>query len=212
MRKRIPYRVCSCTPKKGIVQIESRILVTMVNREIRRIKCWKDTRRQAWRGKNIGNICFKSWHPIWAIKVFRWTCEWVEFRDWQEYRYEDWTDSWYGFFDVTSEMEARELGCCADEVYEWLGHPELAHNELDAKLYYQSFFIDKYKTDDHVFDEEEDEPDTSIQIFNDGLPYWKPLFTQYIYTLYDHLLYPRSSLPRQHKLQNNIEQDTCVRK
>ncbi len=137
------------------------------------------------RGLNLGDICFNTGHPYWAARVFRWTCGWVEFRDWQEWRYEDWTDSWYWFFDVTSEMEARELGRRADDAYKWLGHPELADNELAAKLYYQYFFIDKYKTDDHVFDEDEDETDTSLAVFNDGLPCWKPLSTQYIYTLYD---------------------------
>lgn len=181
MRKRIQYRVCSCTPANGIVQIESRLLVTMVNREMRRIKCMQDLRRKAHRAMNLGDVCFHSWHPWWAIKVYLWTSRHIGNRDWDEWLHAEWSDSWYWIEDMTAEMEARELGRHADDVWRWLGHSEMAWMENAARADYQMLFMVKYNADGDCFDEIVDTRDPSIAIFNEGLPDWNPLFTQSIY-------------------------------
>lgn len=181
MRKHYPYRVCSCTPTMGIVQIEARLLATMVNREMRRIKCMYDLRRKAHRAMNLGDICFHSWHPLWAIKVYKWTSIQIQNRDYDEWFYVKWKNPCDILENETAQMEARELGRRADDVWRWLGHPEMCGWEISAKANYDFMYIEKYNADLDDFEEIVDMRDPCIYVFNDGLPDWKPLFTQSIY-------------------------------
>lgn len=181
MRKRIHNRVCSCTPAKGLVQLETRILVEMVNRGVRRIKCMADLRRKANRGLCLGEICINCGHPWWAIKVLRYVMELVESYDYDEWLYANWNDRWYNLDAMTAEEECHELGRLADEAWRRLGHPEYAECERYAGYVYDWLYYDKYSWDRNEPDPEDEKPDTCIAVFNEGLPYWKPLFTQSIY-------------------------------
>lgn len=181
MRRRIPCRVCSCTPGKGIVQIEARCLVTIVNREIRRLECMKDLRRKGFRALRLGNICFYSGHPYWAIRVWRHVSWLIECGDYDEWRYADWDDRWYFLDDMTAEPEARELARRADDAWKWMGHPEMADCEAFDKSMYDGLWLDKYDYDRNEPDPEDEKPDSSLAVFDEGLPYWRPLFTQSIY-------------------------------
>lgn len=178
MRKHVSYRLCSCTPEKGVVQISARILVKFVNREIHRIKCMENLRRKARRGLILGDICANTGHAWWAIKVWHYTSILIQERDYNDWRHADWNDRWYQLESMVSEDEARELGRRADDVWRALGHEEMCRYEEEAKDNYDFLWLEKWDIDRDEKGPEDEEPDTSIPVFRDGLPYWNPLQTQ----------------------------------
>ena len=54
MRRRIPYRVCSCTPTGVVTHLEARLLKEIVNREILPIRCAFSCKQKFMKGSRLG--------------------------------------------------------------------------------------------------------------------------------------------------------------
>lgn len=124
MRRRIPYRVCSCTPCGVVTHLEARLLKDLVNREIHPIRCAESCKRKFQKGMRIGDLCAETGHFWWALKVWRFTAHLIEDKD-----IDDWMYVWFDvkrvrLTDVISETEYEILikRCC--DLYQALGFPE----------------------------------------------------------------------------------------
>jgi len=124
MRRRIPYRVCSCMPNGVVTHLEARLLKDLVNREIHPIRCAESCKQKFKKGMRIGDLCAETGHFVWAIKVWGHTASLIEDKD-----IDDWMDVWFDnkrvrLTDVISETEYEVLirRCC--DLYQALGFPE----------------------------------------------------------------------------------------
>ena len=70
MRRRIPYRVCSCTPNGVVTHIEARFLKGLIYREIHPIRCASSCARKAQKGLYLVNLCAEARHLMWALKIW----------------------------------------------------------------------------------------------------------------------------------------------
>ena len=60
MRRRIPYRVCSCMPNGVVTHLEARLLKDLVNREIHPIRCAASCKQKYMKGMRIGDLCAET--------------------------------------------------------------------------------------------------------------------------------------------------------
>lgn len=126
MRRRIPYRVCSCMPNGVVTHLEARLLKELVNREIHPIRCAESCKRKFQKAMYIGDLCAETGHFYWALKVWRFTVNLIESKD-----YDDWIDVWFDnnrvrLRDVTSETECELLIRRCSDLWRNLGFPEYA--------------------------------------------------------------------------------------
>lgn len=155
MRRRIPYRVCQCTPYGIMTQLETRILRDIVNREIHPIRCAASCKRKYQKGLYIGNLCAETGHLMWAMKVWNLTINLIEAKD-----YIDWRNVWFNneivsLRDVVSETECELLSRRCSDIWRILGHPEYAWWDDDWEhiaantfgSYYDYLWIEKYDYD-----------------------------------------------------------------
>ncbi len=185
MRRKIPYRVCRCTPDGVVTHLEARLLREMVNREIHPIRCAASCRRKYQKAMYIGDLCAETGHFWWAIKVWSYTASLIENKD-----FDDWIDVWFNndrvrLTDVISETEYELLirRCC--DLYKALGFPEdywwsdamerLASETFGTSYHY--LFGEKYDSNwypDQLQQEWDEEMDTyyreqeTSRIFRDG--------------------------------------------
>lgn len=152
MRKRIPYRVCSCTPNGVVTHLEARLLKDLVNREIHPIRCAESCKRKFMKGSRIGDLCAETGHFLWAIKVWSLTRYLIESKDW-----DDWRDMWFDnnrvrLSDVVSETECELLSRRESDLWRALGAPDYSwwddKREHIASTtfgsYYYDLWADKY--------------------------------------------------------------------
>ena len=124
MRRRIPYRVCSCMPNGIVNHLEARLLKDLVNREIHPIRCAESCKQKFMKGSRIGDLYAETGHFWWALKIWRLTSKLIENKD-----YDDWIDvhfnkEWYDLQDVISETEYELLLKRCGDLYQALGFPE----------------------------------------------------------------------------------------
>ena len=200
MRRRIPYRVCSCMPNGVVTHLEARLLKELVNREIHPIRCAESCKRKYMKGSRIGDLCAETGHFVWAIKVWIHTASLIEEKD-----INDWMDVYFDnkrvrLTDVISETEYELLikRCC--DLYKALGFPEdywwsdsmerIASETFGTSYHY--LFGEKYNSNwfpaqlqmewDAEMDKCRKEQDTAI-LFRDGqgenLPPCSQDFTEY---------------------------------
>ena len=87
MRRRISYRVCRCTPCGVVTHLEARLLKDLVNRTIHPIRCASSSKQMFMKGMRIGDLCAETGHFWWALKVWRWTMQLMDAKD-----YDDWIE------------------------------------------------------------------------------------------------------------------------
>ena len=121
MRRRLPYRVCSCMPNGIVTHLEARLLRKLVNREIHPIRCASTCARKAQKGLYLGNLCAEAHHPMWALKVWKFTLSQIHSKD-----YNDWFDVWFNtkyvrLSDVISNGICEIIGRRIDEVERSIG-------------------------------------------------------------------------------------------
>ena len=126
MRRRIPYRVCRCTPKGVVTHLEARLLRELVNREIHAIRCAASCKRKFQKAMYIGDLCAETGHYFWALKVWRLAARLIENKD-----YDDWRDVHFDncrvrLREVISEAECELLQQRCRDVWQALGRPENA--------------------------------------------------------------------------------------
>ena len=114
MRRRIPYRVCSCMPNGVVTHLEARLLKDIVNQAIHPIQCAASCKWKFMRGMHIGDLCAETGHFLWALKVWGLTAGLIEDKD-----INDWIYVWFDnkrvrLTDVISETEYEVLirRCC----------------------------------------------------------------------------------------------------
>lgn len=144
MRKRNSYSVCRCTPDKGVVQLETRLLRRIVNYRIHSIRCARDSRVMYRLGLHLGQLCASSGHPWWAVKVWQYTLRLMCWKD-----YNDWISvpvnpRYIRIDSVLSEPESLDLGRRIDTLWQQLGHPECAVMQRYARSEYDYFWLEKY--------------------------------------------------------------------
>ena len=152
MRKRFYHeRVCSCSPTKGVVYLESRLLRDLVNRSIHPMRCAASCGWKAMRALTLGDLCAESGHPLWALKVWYFAIELIHDKD-----YEDWVTVWFNtdyvsFRDVISDGLCEILGKRVDDLNRRYGleQPE-GRNSWEywaGDGWYDSFSYEKFDND-----------------------------------------------------------------
>lgn len=122
MRKRIHSgRVCSCSPKEGVRYLDARCLRSIVCRGVHAIRVASTCARKAHRGILLGELCAEAHHPMWALKVWKFTLRLIHEKD-----YDDWIDvcfrsEYASLQDVISEGVCEIIGRRIDEVERSVG-------------------------------------------------------------------------------------------
>jgi hypothetical protein len=124
MRRKIPYRVCNCTPDGVITHLEARLLKDIVNQAIHPIRCAASCKWKYMRGMRIGDLCAETGHFLWALKVWSLTASLIESKD-----YDDWRYVWFDNYrvrlrDVISETECELLERRCSQLWRALGFPK----------------------------------------------------------------------------------------
>ena len=149
MRKRFYHsRVCSCSPEKGIVYLETKLLNSMVNHGIHSIRCAGNCGHMALRGILLGDLCVEAHHPFWALKIWKFTLRQIHSKD-----YNDWIDVWFNtkyvrLQDVISDGNCEIIGRRIDDVERCLGLSDAKGRDSweyrAGDGWYNDFFYEKY--------------------------------------------------------------------
>lgn len=151
MRKRSFYRVCRCTPNGRIEQLETRLLVQMVNRDVHAIRCARYGGQKALVALRIGGLCEETGHDWWAVRLWMMAIGEIHAKD-----YDDWVDVWFddryvSFRDVISDGICEVLGRRIDEVERrcgWSSPEGMKSCEYWAgDGWYDSFRFEKFDSD-----------------------------------------------------------------
>ena len=126
MRRRIPYRVCSCMPNGVVTHLEARLLKEIVNSAIHPIRCAKSCKWKFMRGMRIGDLCAETGHFWWARKVWMFTANLIENKDYDDWRYVWFDNDRVRLRDVISETECELLDRRCSDLWRALGYPEYA--------------------------------------------------------------------------------------
>ena len=152
MRKRFHhFRVCSCSPKEGVVYLEAQMLRTIVNKTIHPIRCASTCGRKALKGLYLGDLCAEAHHPSWAMSVWSFTIGEIHDKD-----YDDWVGVWFNpkyvqLRDVISNGLCEILGKRMDDLNRRLGRDEpdwrYSNEYCAGDFWYDSFSYEKYDYD-----------------------------------------------------------------
>ena len=120
MRKRFHQRVCSCSPKKGMEYLESRMLNRFVNHGVHTIRCAASPHKFH-RGLLLGDLCAEGHHLMWAVKLWKLTIREIHDKDWDDFIYLHFNTDYVRLSDVISEGSCEVLGRRIDEAERRLG-------------------------------------------------------------------------------------------
>ena len=152
MRKRFYHCcVCSCSPEKGVMFLDVKILKDIVNHGIHSIRCASTCAYKAHWGILLGDLCAEAHHPLWALKIWRFTLKQIHDKD-----YDDWIDVWFNtkyvrLQDVISEGICEIIGRRIDNVERSVGLSD-AHGRDSWEFragegWYNDFRYEKYEFD-----------------------------------------------------------------
>jgi hypothetical protein len=139
-RRRIPYRVCSCLPNGVVTHLEARLLKEMVNSAIHPIRCAASCKQKYMKGMRIGDLCAETGHFQWALKVWRFTVNQIESKDYDDWIYVYFNPEWYDLQDVVSETECDLLMKRCGNLYQAIGFPEEYWWTREDEHYAQRYF------------------------------------------------------------------------
>ena len=134
-----------------VTNLEARLLKDLVNREIHPIRCASTCARMAQKGLYLGNLCAEAHHPMWALKIWKFTLSQIHSKD-----YDDWIDVWFNtkyvrLRDVISDGICEIIGSRIDDIEQKLG--QSVPQGRDSWKYwagdgwYNSLFYEKYDSD-----------------------------------------------------------------
>ena len=157
--------MCRCSPNSGFVYLEAKTLSDIVNKGIRIISSASTCPRKAQKGLLLGDLCQEAGHPMWALKVWKFTLREIHAKD-----YDDWIDvsfhtEYVRLRDVISDGACEVIGRRIDEVERSLGllnacgRDSWAYRASDG--WYDSFWYEKYDC------EWEDTRDYFIEFFKE---------------------------------------------
>ena len=122
MRKRFYHqRVCSCSPDKGVMYLETRMLNDFVNHGVHSIRCAGNCGHMALRGMLLGDLCVECHHPYWALKIWKFTLRQIHNKDWDDWIYVHFNTKYVRLQEVISEGNCEIIGRRIDEVERCLG-------------------------------------------------------------------------------------------
>lgn len=122
MRKRFNHCcVCTCSPERGVAFMDVEMLKGIVNRGIHAIRCASTCAHKAHRGLLLGDLCAEAHHPLWALKIWKFTLRQIHIKD-----YNDWIDVWFHteyvrLQDVISEGICEVIGRRIDDMERRVG-------------------------------------------------------------------------------------------
>ncbi len=64
------YCVCRCTPTKGIVNIDTKLLLEMLARDLHAMRCTSNRRLKARKALHLGDLCANSGYPRMALRIY----------------------------------------------------------------------------------------------------------------------------------------------
>jgi hypothetical protein len=139
-------------PNGVVPQMEARLLRELVNREIHPIRCAASCKQKFMKGSRIGDLCAESGHLWWAMKVWRFTADLIEAKDYMDWRYVWFDNNRVRLRDVISETECELLARRCSDLWQTLGHPEYAwwDEEVETQAaqrfgtYYYYLFAEKF--------------------------------------------------------------------
>jgi len=188
MRKRPTCPVCRCTPDKGVIHLETHLLIDLLNREIHPIRCAWSLRRKAQKARILGDLCASSNHPKMAIRMWAFVEEIIINKD------DKWADDheyvdirWYTLDSLMAELEAKDLGRRIDQLYKRLYREDGDFEDYANAHYYWTKYYHKPEYYDFLKElrkelEEIREQKTSDSIFEEGQPDWHPICSRYFFT------------------------------
>lgn len=97
------------------------MLKGIVNRGIHAIRCASTCAHKAHRGLLLGDLCAEAHHPLWALKIWKFTLRQIHIKD-----YNDWIDVWFHteyvrLQDVISEGICEVIGRRIDDMERRVG-------------------------------------------------------------------------------------------
>ena len=152
MRKRLNLCcVCSCSPEKGVMFMDTKMLIDIVNSGIHSIRCASTCAHKAHRGILLGDLCAEAHHPLWALKIWKYTLKLIHIKD-----YNDWIDVCFNtkyvrLQDVISEGICEVIGRRVDDVERSVGlsdaHGRDSWEYWAGEGWYNSLRFEKYDYD-----------------------------------------------------------------
>ena len=132
--------MCQCMPSGVVTHLEARLLKDLVNHEIHPIRCAESCKRKFMKGSRLGDLCAETGHFWWAMKVWRFTANLIENKD-----YDDWCDVWFNtdrvrLRDVISETECELLIRRCSDLWRALGFPEYAWWDEKREYFASNYF------------------------------------------------------------------------
>lgn len=139
-------------PNGVVTHLEARLLKELVNREIHPIRCAESCKQKFMKGSRIGDLCAETGHFWWALKVWRFTANLIENKDYDDWRYVWFNTERVRLHDVISETECELLVRRCNDLWRALGFPEYAwwdeHWDEITKdtfgTYYTYLWLEKY--------------------------------------------------------------------
>ena len=129
--------------------LDVKILKDIVNRGIHAIRCASTCAHKAHRGLLLGDLCAEAHHPLWALKIWKFTLKQIHNKD-----YDDWIDVWFNtkyvrLRDVISEGICEIIGRRIDDVERSVGLSD-AHGRDSWEFragegWYNDFRYEKYE-------------------------------------------------------------------
>lgn len=122
MRKRFYHdRVCSCSPEKGVMYLDAKLLKDIVNHWIHPIRCASTCAQKAHKGLLLGDLCAEAHHPMWALKIWFFVLDEIHNKDYEDWHYEWFNDKYVSLSDVISNGICEIIGRRIDDVERRLG-------------------------------------------------------------------------------------------
>lgn len=138
-------------PNGVLTHLEAHILKDLVNRTIHPIRCASTCGHKAQKGLYLGDLCAEAHHPMWALKIWKFTLAQIHDKD-----YEDWGDVWFNtkyvrLRDVISDGICEIIGRRIDDVERALGLSKAQGRDSweywAGDGWYSSFSYEKYDSD-----------------------------------------------------------------
>lgn len=139
-------------PNGVVTHLEARLLKDLVNHEIHPIRCAATCKQKYMKGMRIGDLCAETGHFGWARKVWQFTADLIESKDYDDWRYVWFDNKRVSLRDVISETECEQLYRRCSDLWRALGFPEYAWWDkrmeyLTSRYFgtcYYDLFGDKY--------------------------------------------------------------------
>ena len=101
--------------------LEAKTLRHIVNKVIHTLRCASTCARKAQKGLLLGDLCEEANHPMWALKVWKFTLDEIHTKDYDDWIYVHFDTDYVRLKDVISDGVCEVIGRRIDEVERSLG-------------------------------------------------------------------------------------------